>query len=34
MEAAGLDVLHHEIDERTEHGVAVRFLWITARRPS
>ncbi|MFI5045470.1 MAG: class I SAM-dependent DNA methyltransferase [Acidimicrobiia bacterium] len=34
VERAGLDVLHHEIDERTEHGVAVRFLWITARRPA
>ncbi|HEX5586538.1 MAG TPA: class I SAM-dependent methyltransferase [Acidimicrobiia bacterium] len=29
---AGLDVLHHEVDTRTEHGVAVSFLWITARR--
>jgi len=34
VEDAGLDVLHHEIDERTEHGQAVRFLWITARRPA
>lgn len=31
---AGLDVVRHEIDERTEHGVAVRFLWVTARRPT
>lgn len=30
---AGLVVLDHEIDTRTEHGVAVSFLWITAQRP-
>jgi SAM-dependent methyltransferase len=32
IEDAGLEVLDHEVDTRTEHGVAVSFLWITARR--
>jgi SAM-dependent methyltransferase len=31
IRSAGLDVLDHQIDERTEHGAPVRFLWVTAR---
>jgi len=34
IERSGLDVLDQEIDERMEHGAPVRFLWVTARRPT
>ena len=30
---AGLEVLDRRLDERTEHGAPVRFLWVVARRP-